>query len=189
MKRIIVIICIAVSYSAMSPLMAVEKPVNDAGVFTIQAGTGFGLNTIAWSRYSPVYNPNFYIVPPVIISGNFGIFDLISVGFLVGYEGFGWNLSPQNYSVSFIKIGVRSDFHFNRWIKVSRLDIYAGVIFGVDIAAYSGGLPDNVAYRAPAYFLWNVQIGARYYFTENFGFWAEIGCGYSIISGGVIFKI
>ncbi len=191
MKRIIFSICIVMTLFLMSPLMAAEKPVNDKGVFTLQLGAGLGPNTITWGAYSATYtSQGYYVIPPVIISGNFGIIDLVSAGFLLGYEGWGVNNSIIKYSINYFKIGVRSDFHFNRWIKVKRLDIYAGVVFGVNIINETGTLISFIPpYNATtAGFLWNVQAGARYYVAENFGFWGEVGYGYSIVSAGIIFK-
>ncbi len=174
---------------AVTPLMAVEKPVNDRGVFTLQLGAGFGPNTLVYGVYPAAANQGYFVIPPLTLSGNFGIIDLVSVGFLFAYEACGFSNPAYTAAVHTFMIGARSDFHFNRWIKVRRLDIYAGATFGVSIYAYSGtqgyafgAIPNTVG------FLWNVQAGARYYVAENFGFWGEVGYGYSIVSAGIIFR-
>lgn len=193
MKHFKIINSIALALLLISPVMleaAEEKPVNDKGVFTLQAGSGLGINTLAWRTYLSLFDSSqhFYIIPPITLSGNFGIIDLVSAGFVVGYEGCG---VTDDYIYN-IMIGARSDFHFNRWIKVSRLDVYAGVVLGVNITSYTHVLPvegyfATLSATKPS-FLWNVQAGVRYYFNEVIGVWVEAGYGYSIVSGGLIFK-
>lgn len=188
MKRIIVSICMAAALFTISPLMAAEKPVNDKGVFTLQIGTGLGANTLLWGVSSSVYGRGFYAVPPIIVSGSWGIMDLVSVGFIVGYEGWGYTNSTYTYGLNYIMIGARGDFHFNRWIKVKRLDVYAGIVVGANIMVYSGNVPYLSSLPVGGGLLWNVQGGVKWYFHENVGLWAEVGYGYSIISGGIVFK-
>jgi hypothetical protein len=210
MKRIRIAACIALALLFLSPVIAFaaetepvkakaeteqvkSKSVNDTGVMTLQIGTGLGVNTLTYANYSATtfkgYS-GFYVIPPIVLNFNVGIIDLVSVGILFGYEGCGLT----DDFIYNLMIGARADFHFNRWIKVRGLDFYIGGVVGVNITSYTHVFPVDPTFGSLSIsltktsVLWNAQAGIRYFFHDNVGVWLEAGYGYSIVSGGLIFK-
>jgi len=118
--------------------------------------------------------PGYGTAPAVRFSldYNLGIGDLslpFFVGGIVSYWGF-------NSYFSLLSLGGRFGYHFNWGVK--NLDTYAvtttGWIMGFD---YGG------------WFLFGVDIGARYFLNNWFGFWVEVGyTSLSVFDLGVAFK-
>jgi hypothetical protein len=87
-------------------------------------------------------------------------------GGILGYSGYGYR---DEWFFSRISVGGRFGYHFN-W-GVDKLDTYAVGTAGWMIYAgegmasqYQGGWP-----------LYGINVGARYFITDWFGFWAELG--------------
>jgi len=178
-KRLIVLIIVAI-FMATAPLMAKGNSnsglSHNPGDIVLQIGVGWG--------YYGVYGIG---VPPITVVGEYGITDNISVGGMIGYNNWGYSYGTYNITSHNIMLGVRGNWHFNDLIHVKNLDLYAGIALG----AYVYVTTSNIAYYTggtTAGFLWNFQVGARYYFTQNIGVWLELGYGYSVVSGGVVFK-
>jgi hypothetical protein len=87
---------------------------------------------------------------------------------LAGYIGFGeGNKIGGVYTI----IGVRSAFHCSIPI-VKNLDPYGGLMIGFVSRSVGVSLP-------------SIYIGSRYYFTDNFAVFAELGSGTSFLTGGL----
>lgn len=176
MKRTIfltlIIIMAAVSLTA-------APSVNDNGTFNLQLGTGFS-PYYATTGNGYVGRDNFLYIVPIMISANWGVHEVFSAGFTMATE----TLHYTDYGVTFLKIGGRGDFHLNKWIKVDNLDVYLGVMLGIDL--WFLRIEDREGIT-PGLF-WNVQAGVKYYLNDVFGFWAEAGYGYSIFSVGIVFR-
>lgn len=114
---------------------------------------------------------------------------VISIG---GYLG--WSMSNYNqdwddyYLYNTVIVAVRSNYHF---IFHDKFDPYAGLWFGGRI--HGGQWKGNKnhpedwepAKSSPAA---GVYIGARWFFTENFGVYSEIGYLISVFNIGITFK-
>ncbi|WP_337042991.1 hypothetical protein [Emticicia sp. 17c] len=122
-----------------------------------------------------------------------GIHELISVGVMGGYNvrhyGFGWG----NYNVSSTAVGARGALHFGKFVNEAlniddnKFDPYVGIGLGVKIQKYSDSYTNyynySSTYTNPVYIGY---LGARYYFKEKLGVYAELGFPYN--SFGVTFK-
>jgi len=82
--------------------------------------------------------------------------------------------------VSDLIVGARGLFHYE---FLENLDTYAGVMLGFDVKLYpqkDADLPGSKLY--PGFFL-----GARYYVTNNFGFFGEVGLNSAPLEVGVCY--
>jgi hypothetical protein len=100
-------------------------------------------------------------------------------GGLFGYSGYGYKKDWFNHNIS---IGGRFGYHFN-W-DVKNLDTYAVTTTGWTI--YAG---DKWGNNGIGGFLWSLSLGARYFVSKGFGFWAETGFStFSWLDIGLAFK-
>lgn len=126
-------------------------------------------------------------LPPLSLGLDFGLNDNISLGAYVGYYGTEQEIPGGKWSYSYLIVGGRGAYHFD---LVDKLDTYAGVMLGYNIAsvewdgAAGGGLVTpsvgGVAYSGFA--------GARYHFGNTFGLFGEVGYGIAYLTAGIAFK-
>ncbi len=198
MKKLLLAIFVTAS-------IATQAQAFKQGQVNINLGLGVG-NTF-------IYTGATNILPLINLSGEYGITDDIGLGLFLGYSGatqtynYGYNKSggyytyQDRYRWNFFIVGVRSAYHFNNLLKLSdtklgdKVDIYAGLMLGYNIATYSytstdPGHPAN-SYSSSRYggIAWNVFGGARFMFTEKVGVFGELGYGVSVFNGGLTFKI
>lgn len=139
-------------------------------------------------------------LPPMSVSFEHGFTDKISAGGLLGYVG-----SKEEYALlgttstskyTYITIAARGSYHF---YTTDNIDVYGGALLGYNIGKSKveslgtggiyGGSPGvaaattNVGGAA-----WGVYAGARYYFSDQFGAYAELGYGLSILNIGATIK-
>jgi hypothetical protein len=158
-----------------------------SGDNVVSLGIGFGSSFVGYSYSNET--------PAIVLQYERGIWDIggpgvISLGGYVGfksykYDGYYYGYSEKwNYTV----IGVRSAYHFNM-IKVDHLDVYAGAMLSMYIPSYT--------YSGPSYYnkvhygnITSVSVygGARYFFTDNIGAFAELGHGISYFTTGGCLK-
>ncbi len=104
-----------------------------------------------------------------------------------GVIGVGGDLgfvSSDNLTITYL--GVKGAFHLNRLVEVEnqQLDIYAGVGIYYRNFNYSGSEDRNFSTGGyGGYF-----AGARYYFTENAGVYAEVGNNWGWLNVGAVFS-
>jgi hypothetical protein len=117
---------------------------------------------------------------PLTASYELGIIDgildkgTIGVGGIVGFRTY----TSVGYRYTSYSFGVRAAFHY---YLVENLDVYAGAMVGFSYySAYYGVNPNQLFPGA--------YVGARYYFSPNFGVMVEAGAGISNINGGIVFK-
>jgi len=104
-------------------------------------------------------------------------------GGIVGYSGEGY---VDDWYVNKISLGFRVGYHLN-W-GIDNFDTYAVTTLGWIIHA-----GNNYQYHYPliGHFLFNINVGARYFISKGFGFWVEFGYGYlplSWVDIGLSFK-
>lgn len=108
---------------------------------------------------------------------------VISLGGYLGTTAYKVDFGLGDDTVRYTSIGVRGAYHFN-FIEVENLDVYAGPMVTVDIVSFDNdnltGLDGGVS--------GSVFAGARWYFTDNFGVFAEAGYGVSFLSLGAAFR-
>jgi len=134
-----------------------------------------------------------------------GDFGVVSLGGYLGYKSYRSSETTVNYSytekLTYTVFGVRGAFHFSM-IPVEKLDLYAGLMVGYRHSTYKYDYtPTSTSSYWNAYYYNNQSrsypgavrsdlfAGARYYFTDKFGAFGELGYGgISYLSLGVSFK-
>ncbi len=145
---------------------------------TFDKGTGiFSIGLGAPYSYYNSYRTTF---PPVYAKYEMGIMNEVGIG-LVGGMGFGRNrYSDDNYFTT--TIGVLGYYHFNKFIPLKKLDVYAGLGIGMDIN-------NRTSRDTEVNPLLLLKAGARYYFTNSFGVYIESGYDMlSVANAGVTFR-
>lgn len=126
---------------------------------------------------------------PINASLEYGITEEISVGPYIGYAR--WNyeyfngLNDTEYSWTFVSAGARGSFHLtpliNEWgdgdIDEEKFDLYVSAILGLEFRSYKDDFGGNDYYNNETVLRFGPNLGMRYLFTENFGFYVEGGRG------------
>ncbi len=118
---------------------------------------------------------------PVGVGAEYGITDFES-----GAIGVGGELGYVNYSgFSITHIGGRGSYHFSELLDMDhdKLDLYGG------LGLYYRSFNFNGAAFASSGMVLSLHAGARYYFTEKFGGYGEIGNNWAWLNLGVVYKI
>jgi hypothetical protein len=147
------------------------------GTKVVNAGIGIG-------SYIPVEASFDYGIIDGLIKGENGA---IGVGGYLSWYGHSDSFEPYgSWRYNNILIGARGTFHYQ---FVKKLDTYAGLMLGYDIASsrWDGDAYDGVAASASA-FGFSLFAGARYYFKPTIGVYGELGYGVAYLSGGVALK-
>jgi hypothetical protein len=110
---------------------------------------------------------------------DFGVTKNITVGGAVGYRSFG-----EGYGG--FDLGARGSYHFNELLNLTtdKADLYAGL--GLTYFKYTG--PYSSFYNS-SFISVPIHIGGRYFFSDNFGGFAELGSSISVLKLGVTFKL
>jgi len=202
MKRKGIIIVVAVFFLNVFSLSAQSF---DQGQVDFNFGLGLG-------RYGNLKNSYTYF-PPLSLSVDYGITKEISVGGYFGYSGASWRYSGSGYCNNgsgvgsyfytyndtykwrFYTLGVRGAYHFDRFIKINKIDLYAGLFLGNTFSqsSYStDALCDkhfvNYSYSYGG-FAYSLFLGGRYRFNEHFGVFTELGYGISYMTFGLNYKL
>jgi len=200
MKKILLLIAAFVGFTAGAQLMQ--------GDILINGGVGLGL-------IGQNYKMKF---PPVSLSGEYMMTDNISAGLEGGFFGFtynyGMNISLPDESgetgisqsatgdyngIYFMGLG---NYHF---VNNTNLDVYAGLKLGYvilngesnitmttssdDDSDANSTVNMNLNTGPVSHLGYGAQVGARYMFSDNFGAFAEVGYGISILKLGLTYKI
>lgn len=145
---------------------------------TFDKGTGLlSLGLGAPYAYGGFYKSS---LPPVYAKYEMGIMDEVGVG-LIGGLRMGKNTwTDKNYFSTLV--GVAGYYHFNKFIPIKNLDVYAGAGFGFNIHNRDGDSKADFQLLFP--------VGARYYFGQKFGVYLETGYDYlSAVNAGITIKM
>lgn len=171
----------------------------------IDLNLGVGLGYVGAGRYNS-------FTPPLNLAVDFGITDNISVGGFVGFARARWDFigydSHQgnvytysySYKYTYIMVGVRGAYHFGDIIGIDKLDVYGGGVAGNSFSTYSYSYTDPYQTRTDFYgkssnygggIIVGAMAGGRWFFTEKFGVYAELGAGIHVSYGnvGMTFKL
>jgi len=133
-------------------------------------------------------------VPPISASFEYGIVDgllndkaAVGVGGYIAYTSHKWKGSyyygGSDWTWSNLVIGARGLFHYQ---FVDNLDTYAGLLLGYDSYMYGGTGYTNGGSSGLDL---SAFAGARYYFTDSFAAFGELGYGgIAILEIGVAMK-
>ncbi|RAW01601.1 outer membrane beta-barrel protein [Pseudochryseolinea flava] len=116
---------------------------------------------------------------PIYVGMDFGVHEDISVGPKISYRKYSDNYGFGDYSQTLVVVAVQGNYHFNRLLKLpEQWNVYAGLSLGYytwSDVKWDGGSYDFGGEASGIGF--DVQVGARYFFNENFGVNLELGGG------------
>ncbi len=153
---------------------------------------GLGLGSTLYSGVG--YNNAF---PPLFVSFEYGVTELgtgvLGIGAYLGLSAYKWNTSSggstYGWKYSSTIIGARGNYHYS---FVEKLDTYAGLILGYNImrSKATGDWPSSYDYYTAnsSSFIFAVNIGGRYYFSDSFAAMMELEYGIAWLKIGVAFK-
>jgi hypothetical protein len=156
------------------------------GTKVFQAGVGlFGFD---------LYNDNVSEIPLISLSYEQCLMPLgpgtLGVGGYVGYKTAKWDDSAVGYDWrwTWLFVGARGAWHPD-FINSEKWDAYIGLLAGLNF--YSGKFEGGTVIDDfnDTDFDIGGYIGARYYFSEKFGIWAEGGYGLANLNVGVAIKL
>jgi hypothetical protein len=185
MKRVLI--------PAIAMLIAVvsahAQEVFKKGDLVFNAGVGINNSIYSGTGYSNT-------IPPISISGEYGIKDnlimgkngSIGVGGYLGYTSAKHTvINNYGFDYSSFIIGARGAFHYE---FVKKLDTYAGVMLGYNIVSSDVfGTETGGASASASAFEYSLFLGGRYWFSSNFGAFAEVGYGITNFSVGLSLKL
>lgn len=150
------------------------------GNFLINAGLGFGY------YYAGGVSLN--------VNGEYSVTDELGVGGYFAYTRWDNNVGfGYDYNYTFIDLGARASYHFARIFKVKnkKFDPYAGAFLGFVTSSYDYDGPGNNNYRDTydGGLRTGIHAGARYYFTDTFAGYGELGIGLSPLVLGLTWKL
>jgi hypothetical protein len=187
MKKVLASVAlIFLAYSCFAQKTAVFE--NATNVINL----GIGLGDPYWGNYA---NSG----APVSFNASYdrGVTDKLGIGYIgaggiIGYTSRTYKYTDYKWKNSALLMGGRASYHFALSGEIGeKFDPYAGVMLGYVITSSSTDAPSGVAYNysksssigAGAF------AGAHYYFTPNFGVYAEVGYQIiSILNTGITFK-
>lgn len=136
-------------------------------------------------------------VPPLSISYEKAIKDeilekgVIGVGGYLGYSSYkyryDYGTTVWGWNYSNIVVGAIGAFHYP---LIDKLDTYAGVLLGYNIntSREYGDVGSNTA-GSYGGLVFSGYIGGRYYFSEKFAAFAQLGYGIAYLTLGVSIKL
>lgn len=144
---------------------------------------GIGLGT---TLYGTGYNGTF---PPVSLSYEHGIANgRFGVGGYLAHTGAKWGDKDDYWKFSYTVIGARGAYHF---YTTDKLDTYGGVILGYDIVSdkWHGSGEENTYHASAGGMVFSPFVGARYFFAQHIGGFAELGYGIAWLNLGLTFNL
>jgi hypothetical protein len=155
----------------------------DVGDINISLGIGAGSSVAGELK-----------LPPTSLSFEYGVAENIGIGVFGGIATAkdDFKLSNGNayrWDYQHIMFGVRGAYHF---YSQDNLNIYAGIHSGLNIASAEFS-SDDIAKRFVddvdvGGFVYSVFAGARYYFNDMIGGYAELGYGVAYLNIGLTAK-
>ena len=127
---------------------------------------------------------------PVLLSLEFAVNDVVSVGPYLGYTSYSGFRSSYRYSS--IDFGIRGSYHFSELFEIrnEKIDVYGGAFLGYLVTStnydYSAFGIDN---PYPSRLRLGLHAGTRYYFSEKVSGFGELGFGIAALTLGVSFKL
>ena len=188
MKKIIVLFLFLALGFQVADAQAFEK-----GKSAINVGLGVGnTDALGNSYYSfslPVFSGSYeYGIVEVPMGSE--LKGVVSVG---GYLG--WTMNKYEYWSSdlyilygYFLISARGNYHF---IFNDKFDTYAGISLGYLIVSGkwhgSASHPEDYNFASSRFYP-GIYVGARYFFSDNFGVFSELGYQLAVFTVGVTFK-
>jgi hypothetical protein len=125
---------------------------------------------------------------PVVIGYDRGITDQISVG---AYLGMVRTKYADDYKYKYTIFCVRGSYHFSELLEIGnpQIDVYGGV--SINLRNYTlkyewSGHNEKLTGSTIGV---GIHAGGRYFFTDKFGAYAELGYGISPLQLGAVLKL
>jgi hypothetical protein len=157
----------------------------------VSLGVGFGGTLYSGYHYTgssinrmPVFTLGY---ERCILGELFNEQSALGIGGLFGYTSAKYDYSGWGWTSTDIMAGVRGAFHY---AFIDYLDTYAGVMFGYNYNTWKwrGEGYTHTSGSGSSGLTYSVFAGARYYFADAIGVFAEVGYGYSMLSAGISLK-
>ncbi len=184
---------------ALIPFQPLMSQAFEEGDNVIGLGLGIGGHYGAYASYTSqtpalglYYEHGFKQLGPGVL-GLGGFLGYKSLSYRSRYAWWGPSFE-YDWRWTYLIIGARGAYHYNDWHGLDALDTYGGLMLSYNSVKWV----DNTRYPVgfdPAYRLKGSSLGltgflgARYYFTPNFGAQGEVGYGISILSLGLVYKL
>lgn len=183
--------------SASLPLSASAQ--FDQGDNVLGLGVGIlGGYSVGWSgagtSQSPALNLHLDHGMGELGPGTWGL------GGFVGYKTISYKDNSSyygysyNYHYTYLVVGARATWHYNEWHD-KKWDTYGGVSLAYRHVSYKDntnygiyGDPNNYSYNGSGVGF-GLFVGSRYYFTDKFGVYGELGYSLSLLQLGVTLKL
>jgi len=149
-------------------ILSYPPPLSRGNNILIDAGMGLNY----FSRYGKM------TILPIILSAEYALPNVpISVGAFGAYYQYKWTLVDYydyGYRFNFYTFGARANWHWG--FDMKRLDLYTGLWLGYRIhQAEWFGSGTTYSHGNYSGFDGGAQVGAHFYFTDNFGLLLESG--------------
>jgi hypothetical protein len=146
------------------------------GMNTVNAGIGIG--TFGFNGTGGL---------PVTIGYDHGITDQISVG---AYLGMVRTKYAYDYKYKYTIFGVRGSYHFNELLEIDnpKIDVYGGVAINYRNYTLKYEWEGHSEKLSGSTLGIGIHAGGRYFFSEKFGAYAELGYGISPLQLGAVLK-
>lgn len=154
------------------------------GTASVNAGIGLGTGLGGYGSARPA----------ISIAADHGLWEvggpgIISLGGYLGNTGYKYSGDGYSAKWNYFIIGARGAYHYNGLTNVPELDLYGGLMLSYNIVKYSSDLDDNYFGKSYGSGIGLTGFaGARWFFSDNFGAYAELGYGVSILNVGATFK-
>ncbi len=191
------VVVLSVLFAVLAPKVNAQAFANKDNVITL----GFGVDPYYRNGYNHGWGNGYKYtgVGPIMLTYERGITELLGIGRL----GVGGSIGQSFYTskwysgiyesterTSRTAVFGRCAYHFD--FGIDKMDVYAGVGAGVYVynETYKTENP-NDNYKSSrgnvggGHYIFG---GIRYYFTDAFGVYAEVGHGITAINGGFAFK-
>ncbi|MFI5172022.1 MAG: outer membrane beta-barrel protein [Chitinophagales bacterium] len=202
MKKITILVC-AITMAAFSS-QQVKAQAFEEGNMVFSIGYGFpNLVGAIFNAYETFDGYNSSSLGPIFIKGEYAVNDHIGVGLAIGYSSttVEWNYDDfdaqgdpvvytSSWKYSSLGILARVNWHFG---DSDVFDPYFGVGMGYRTGNYTfdstdpDALEDQLSTLVP--FGFETTVGARYFFTDNIGAYAELGFAKAPFQIGLAIKI
>ncbi len=140
---------------------------------------------------------------PIMLTYERGITDVLGIGRIGAGGGVATSFYSYNstsvffstyenkYRTTRITPFIRGTYHFE--FDIEKLDVYAGVGVGVNIDSekdryFINGVLQSETKNSRVRPVHYIVAGVRYYFTDAFGVYLELGDGIANVNGGVVFS-
>ena len=110
---------------------------------------------------------------PISASYEYGITEKIGIGAYAGYTSKSFPVFNDSYDVTYMLFGARANYHF--YVQ-EKFDTYGGIQLGYNAATAKWKSASNTS-QVPTVggVTYGFQVGARYYFTDKIGAFADAG--------------